>query len=508
MSLSKRSVINITSGGLGYAIPILVNIVSIPIIIHKLGNESYGLLNLVNIIIGYLVVSDMGLDIPITQYVAECSALKNFYKLRKLLSTSLQIYLRIGVCGMIVVVLLSGILSKHIFKIPAKNLDEAHAIFILAGIGFFLSILNMFAKAVFNGLQKYEISNGINVIQNFLAVSIGILFILHGSNIVTYVFIRILFYLIAFLSYLYLLKKEIQFRLISSINRNIWNLLKKQFGYGLALRIGSLFFSRIDQTLIGIWIGVSFVGVYAIPVLITSSISALIGNITQFTFPKTTELYSTGRIEEFKLFFFRNTKFVAIIAASFFVPVIIFSGHVLKLWVGADISSKAHIPLIILGISYFINSVTTITLISSTVGIGKLNKFTVYVIIRGAVMTIGCILLIKKYELIGASVAMLITCIVDVLFFVIAIKRYFHLSVFSLAYQAIFKVIICASALGVPFYYLSMIQNFGVGKLLLFVSSYDIILMLLLITVNIIDKEERAYVINIVYRAYRKYQNI
>ncbi|WP_212000358.1 oligosaccharide flippase family protein [Chitinophaga sp. HK235] len=507
MSLSKRSVINIVSGGLGYLIPILLNIISIPIILNKLGNEAYGLLNLVNLIIGYLIISDMGLDIPITKYVAEYNAGNNRDKLKSLLNSALQIYIRIGLGGMILVAAFSGILSRNVFKIPDSHLQEARLIFILAGVGFLFSILNLFAKAVFNGLQKYEVSNGLNVLQNLLSILFGIILVLSGGGIVWFVFIRVIFYLLSFCAYVFLIKKEVpEFSLLSGVNSHVWSLLKGQFGYGFILRVGSLFFSRIDQTLIGIWLGVSEVGIYSIPLLIASSISALIGSVTHYVFPKTTELLTTGKKDEFNVFFQRNMKFVSVMAICSFIPVIIFSHEILRLWVGNDVSAKATVTLIALSGAYFVNAVTTIVVTGCFVGIGKLNRFTIYVIARGVVMGVACLLLIKNYGILGAGLAMLSTCIIDIAYFIVVTKRFLGMSPFPVAFETILKPLLCASVAALPFYYFTNQLHLTWLSLISLSVLYVMVLAILMLVTGVVSKSEREFLLGLVQKVFHKYQ--
>ena len=84
------------TGGLGYIIPMLINLIFTPLLVTKLGQAAYGLQSLVNVVIGYLMVADMGLDIPVIKYVAQYSAKKEWNLLSKVLTNTFQIYIVIG----------------------------------------------------------------------------------------------------------------------------------------------------------------------------------------------------------------------------------------------------------------------------------------------------------------------------------------------------------------------------------------------------------------------------
>ena len=108
MSNIKKSSINIFSGAIGYIVPMLVNLVTTPLLLHTLGETEYGLQSLVSVIIGYLTFMDMGLDLPITKYLAEDRAQQDKTSENHLLSTTLQLYIYIGLAGMISIFLLSN----------------------------------------------------------------------------------------------------------------------------------------------------------------------------------------------------------------------------------------------------------------------------------------------------------------------------------------------------------------------------------------------------------------
>jgi O-antigen/teichoic acid export membrane protein len=58
----------------GYAVPMIISLITTPLVLNALGVTAYGLISLVSVIIGYLTVMDMGLDLPITKYQAEDQA--------------------------------------------------------------------------------------------------------------------------------------------------------------------------------------------------------------------------------------------------------------------------------------------------------------------------------------------------------------------------------------------------------------------------------------------------
>ena len=71
MHYVQRSFINMLSSAAGYAVTMLVNFITTPLLLRGLGESAYGLQSLMAVIIGYLTFMDMGLDLPVTKLLAE-----------------------------------------------------------------------------------------------------------------------------------------------------------------------------------------------------------------------------------------------------------------------------------------------------------------------------------------------------------------------------------------------------------------------------------------------------
>ena len=110
MDRSNRATINMISSFLGYGIPMVVSMVTTPIVLNLLGVSAYGLISLISVIIGYLTVIDMGLDLPITKYLAEDRAKSDNNAANLMLNNALQLYLLIGILGMTIIFLASNFL--------------------------------------------------------------------------------------------------------------------------------------------------------------------------------------------------------------------------------------------------------------------------------------------------------------------------------------------------------------------------------------------------------------
>ena len=56
---------------IGQALPLVVGVVTIPLVVHGLGTDRFGLLSLAWVVLGYFTIFDLGLGRATTKYVSE-----------------------------------------------------------------------------------------------------------------------------------------------------------------------------------------------------------------------------------------------------------------------------------------------------------------------------------------------------------------------------------------------------------------------------------------------------
>lgn len=421
MSNLKRVGINMVSSGMGYLIPMAINLLSTPYIINALGKEAFGLQAIANVVIGYLMVADMGLDIPIIRKIAEYSSATESLQKDRFLITTFKIYFLVGLIGSVALLLITNPLIR-VLSIPENMYPEAREVFYLATVGFLASIVNMWGRAVFIGRQRYDIANGITIITTALGIIGGIGLIMAGYGVTGFFLARILGFFLSSLFYILFAKGLItKISLINVFDLEVWQYLKPQIGYGVALRLSGLIFSKMDQTLIGAWLGIGMVGVYSIPILIANTLSGLIASITHFAFPMATALNATDSRNRLASFYTRIANFTTYVSTLAFVPLLVLGDKFLALWISPIIALDGQYTLLLLLIAFYVNSCANIPLNAVIVAVGGLKNFTLYSTIRGLFLFAGFYFFIKRIGIEGAGLSYIIALLPDLLFFIYAI---------------------------------------------------------------------------------------
>lgn len=498
-----RSSINMLSSLIGYVVPMIINLIVTPILLRALGETAYGLQSLVAVIIGYLTVMDMGLDLPITKYLAEDHAKKDTESANRMLNNSLQLYLIIGVIGMALIFLIAETLAYKVFKVPAEMVSEAVIVFQLAGIGFLGSVGMSWGRAVAMGLQRFEITYGVAVLTNLAGVCLGLMMVYAGFGVSGYVLMRVISTLFAGVAYWIFARWLLPFyHLRLGLDSATLRRVRGYIGYGLVNRAVNALVSRLDQMLIAIWLSVAAAGIYSIPFMIVTSLGYMIAYMLGFMFPLASELHSSGQLETLQDIYIRSTRFITALASMIFIPVLVFGDLFMTLWVGTSAGEQTRYILMLLALSGYLGTLAVTLPNNIAVGTGRIKQFTIYCTIRGVVLGTGCFLLIKPLGLEGAGVALLVTNIVDLFFLVIVLKYYLHISPFELFRSAYLSPLAIGLALVIFTIFLRPMAHSWIG-LITSIGIFEVLYILISYKIGVFGETEKRVIQNFLSTATR-----
>lgn len=447
MNSLQRSSINMLSSTAGYVIPMLVNLITTPFLLRGLGETAYGIQSLVAVIIGYLTLMDMGVAWPITKLLAEDRARQDSDAQNSLLSATLQLYAAIGIIGMVAIMLLADWFARSVFQVPADLVGQAVIVFRLAGIGFLGSVGMSWGSAVAMGLHRFDLNYSVSVPLSTAGTLLGLGVVYAGYGVVGYVLTRTLFTVVAGPAYFVLTRHLLpDFNFRWGLDKATIRRVRGYVGYGTFNRITSSLVSRLDQTFLGVWVGVAAAGIYSVPFMLVNSLGYMLAYMLGFIFPMASELQSLGQMDRLRDIFIRSSQFIAALAGLVFIPLFVLGDLFLALWT-PTISTKAAGVLRLLALAGYIGTLTATLPNNVMVGLGKMRQFTIYTTIRALVLAAFCFFFIRPMGIEGAGWALLFTCSVDIVYFFIFLRRYVQITPSLLLQKAYLKPIL----LGVAF---------------------------------------------------------
>src|ERR1700691_5722283 len=123
---------NVGSSWFALGVNVVVGIFLSPFIIHRLGDDAFGLWVIIFSVTGYYGLFDLGIRSSIVRYVAKYSATDEHEELNRLVNTAMFSYSGIGVVTM-VITLTAAYYVNSIFRIPADFVSTAQWLLVMAG---------------------------------------------------------------------------------------------------------------------------------------------------------------------------------------------------------------------------------------------------------------------------------------------------------------------------------------------------------------------------------------
>src|SRR5467141_3931574 len=148
---------------IGNGAPMFVAVFSIPILIHGLGKDRFGVLALVWALIGYASLFDLGLGRALTQLVARKLGAGEDREVPTLVWTSLLLMLLLGVLGAAVVGLLSPWLVHRALNVPGALQHETLQSFYLLALSIPVVISTAGLRGLLEAHQRFGLINALRI---------------------------------------------------------------------------------------------------------------------------------------------------------------------------------------------------------------------------------------------------------------------------------------------------------------------------------------------------------
>ncbi|NOY89135.1 MAG: oligosaccharide flippase family protein, partial [FCB group bacterium] len=178
--LARNTIYNI----MGRALPMIVAFFTIPQVIKGLGVESFGVLSLVWVVIGYFGIFDLGIGRATVKYVAEAVFHKEFDQLSSLFWTSLLLLVGFGLIGGALLSLFVPLLVNHIFNIPESLKHQSEiSFFILAATMPFI-IGSSGVRGTLEGQHRFDLINIIKIPASIITFVSPLIVLLFTDNLI------------------------------------------------------------------------------------------------------------------------------------------------------------------------------------------------------------------------------------------------------------------------------------------------------------------------------------
>lgn len=344
---------------LGTGLPLLLALITIPVLIQSIGIERFGTLTIAWMVLGYFGLLDLGLGRATIKFLAEAFEQNRVAEIRALFWTSLLSSALLGLVGFLILAALSPLLVVRILNVPAELQSETlHAFYLLACSVPLVTIMSTL-RSTFEAQHRFGLLNALQIPTSVLT-QIAPLLALPFSYSLTWlvgalVLSRLLETVVFFVAALW--KLESPFEGPFFLRKRLGRLLS----YGGWLTVTNVigpFMIYADRFFIGSLSSMTAVAYYTTPFEATTRMWVLPRSLTRTIFP----IFSAGTEVAHRTRIYLNaTKYLSILFVPVVSTVIIFAPELLRVWVGEAFVENSTTVMQILAVGVFVNSLALIS---------------------------------------------------------------------------------------------------------------------------------------------------
>lgn len=404
MSVAKNSVYNL----LGSAVPLLVSIVTIPIYLHLVGIERYGVLSISWIFLGYFGLFDLGLGRATTQRIAVLATAKSQERANAFW-TALCLNIAVGAVGAVVLWLAAAMFFMYGFKLDAALRAEAiEALPLLAASVPIATITGVLTGAL-QGRERFASINAISTVSTAAFQILPLIMVTFtGPRLIWVLAVAIATRIIAAIVLWWQCRREFLRQEIPAFKREEVKSLLKFGGWVTVTSMCAPLLVMIDRIFIGGFIGAQAVATYSIAIQLAQRMTMLAQALTGATFPR---LAGATREEANRLSQRSAEALLAVLTPGAIIAVFL-CGPFLKLWLGTNFD-PISVPIsqvMILG--FWINSLAFVPFVRLQ-AVGRPDLVS-YALLAEMPIYFGLLWVgMSSFGLLGSAVALALRLFID-----------------------------------------------------------------------------------------------
>jgi O-antigen/teichoic acid export membrane protein len=382
--------------------PALMMVLGVPLFVHFLGVRDYGLWTLSNSLLALVGVLNFGLGDATTKYVAEHAALGERVEVTRILLATFLVYGMVGVVGSAGIWVASPLLARRMLHLGGAEANRAVAVFHLLACGFLPSVAIFSVQGYFEGLQRFRVSQILNMIRASAVVVLGGVLLAGGYGLVALTLaVVVAAWALLLLGVLLMLPDLVwppasDWRLVPTLRKVV------AFGvYSALTGVGVMVVGQLDKMLIGNVLGLEAVTYYSVPQSVASKAHGLCGSMAKVLMPFFSGQQASAS-EGFVGRVFRGWR-VSILVSLFLLGILAASAPwLIHVWMGPSFGHRAAGILLLFLAFNFVHAFNIVPHYS-LLAVGKPQWVAVVTSAGGGLMLLGIWLMTPAYGIWGAA---------------------------------------------------------------------------------------------------------
>lgn len=391
---------------LSFASSTVVALLLTPFVVHSLGDRSYGLWSLVTALSSYYALLDLGLSGAVTRHLAGALGGNDREQCNRIASTSLAIYLALGV----LVLVLSAIIASAggVFIAHPAELKVFREVIFIVGAGTAVSIPMRVFFGLINAHLRFEVSATLEIASVLLRALLTWFSLKSGAGITALAWISLIAAVFSLVLSAYW-SRRISASLKLSPEWITCVVARKLFSYGsisLVAQLADLLRFQVDALVVAAFIGAAAVTHYSIAGSMAQYFISFMLAVTGTLGPLFSRLHGTGDSARTAQVFQFSTKVSVAVSAFVGFAILSLGRPFIARWMGpAYLDAFPAMAALTFGAMTALCQTPSLQLLY---GISKHGLFAVFNTVEGVANLIISILLVRHYGLLGVALGTMI----------------------------------------------------------------------------------------------------
>jgi O-antigen/teichoic acid export membrane protein/ubiquinone/menaquinone biosynthesis C-methylase UbiE len=388
----------------------IIALLSIPILVTKLGDDIFGLLTIIWMIVGYLGILDLGIGQASVKFLAGQIAANDLEGANSTFWGTLGINIILAfVISILCIVLFPFVIG--LTKVSDQLLTQIDSVMWWIVLVIPIIMMQSALRALPTAMQRLDTVNIIQAISGLFQWGGSVVVLLCGGGlrdvVILTVFVRIIsasvFYRLDMRLFPSLAKPK-----IIAIAKGLGSLIR----YGVWINISQIvspIVKYLDRALIASYLPLRMFTYYVIPYEAMSRLQIIPASISTSLFPALAEKEGSGSGGDasIKDLYFRATNFMVLIMLPVTLVLVAFSNEILLYWLGGSFPALSSRVFQILAIGTFVQAIGYIPL-TTLQAAGKPEIAAKFYLIEIPLYILLCFMLIPRWGLTGAAYAFLL----------------------------------------------------------------------------------------------------
>lgn len=402
-----------------------------PYVVRHLGATAFGVWMLVNSLVGYMGLLDVGLAPTLIRKSASLLSgddHSRVHELNRVVSTIFFVYL---VLGMVVLATIAAFSlgALKLFNIPANMFQTFQTVLWIAGVQAALAFPMSMLHGLIGGLQDYHVSNALGVVTNLIRAVATVLLLYQGFGLVSLV---VMGFAVSVLVWIVLgarIARRIPTLRVRRelVTRGSVRELIPVSGVMILWSFAGYSLHQLDRVIIAAMLPVASLTHYEVGNRLSENSRSILHSWLNTVLPASSAMHSRGKTSQLRNLYLTASKFLFANYGVVALCLIFFGRSFIELWMGAQYK-QASIILALLVAGNVVQS-TNIVAHVMLVGTGKLRVFARVMAIYPFAVLAAAALLIPRFGLTGMAIALAIAIAAMEIAFLPSILNTFEVSV-------------------------------------------------------------------------------